>query len=63
MKLRNRLINKNLPTAFKQNNYGSTLNLLKRAWEDLPAAFSMNERSLFIEIAERLIKVDPGETN
>jgi hypothetical protein len=62
-KFRNRLINSVQDNPFRQNSYGSTLSLLKKAWDDLPADFSINERSLFIEIAERLIKVDPGETN
>jgi hypothetical protein len=62
-KIRDRVINKNLTNRFKVNNSKNTLNLLKRAWDDLPADFTTGERSLFIEIAERLIKADPGEVN
>ena len=42
---------------------GQTIKILKKAWDELPADFSTDERSLFIEIAERIIKIDPGEVN
>jgi hypothetical protein len=38
-----------------------TVRTLKDAWDSLPADFSFNERFLFIEVAERLIKL--GEVN
>lgn len=46
-----------------KTNAPITLNTLQKAWNDLPPDFSSHERSLFIEIAERIIKVEPGNTN
>ena len=34
-----------------------TVELLKKAWNDLPPDFTVGERSLFIEVAERLVKI------
>ncbi len=39
------------------------MKILKKAWNDLPADFTMGERSLFIELAERIIKLSGSETS
>ncbi|HVZ67179.1 MAG TPA: hypothetical protein VG917_02860 [Patescibacteria group bacterium] len=35
----------------------TSIEVLKKAWEDLPEDFTFGERSLFIELAERIIKI------
>lgn len=47
--LRKRNLNEKIP---KQ-----TIQILNRAWKDLPADFSINERLMFVELAERIIKL------
>lgn len=41
---------------FDESSDKNTFQTLKQAWKELPPDFTMGERSLFIEIAERLIK-------
>lgn len=41
----------------QDKNLSETADLLKKAWKDLPPDFTMGERSLFIELAERLIRL------
>lgn len=36
----------------------NTADFLKKAWKDLPSDFTFGERSLFIELAARLVKID-----
>ncbi|KKR49396.1 MAG: hypothetical protein A3E68_00205 [Candidatus Levybacteria bacterium RIFCSPHIGHO2_12_FULL_39_39] len=47
--LKKRNLNKKIP---KQ-----TMQILNRAWKDLPPDFSINERLMFVELAERIIKL------
>ena len=47
----------------QEKNLGETAHLLKRAWKDLPPDFTMGERSLFIELAERLIHLSDVRKN
>jgi hypothetical protein len=52
-KLQNYDVGKNL---FDEKPNKDTVEMLKKAWDDLPTDFTMGDRSLFIEIAERLVK-------
>ena len=56
-------IKKYLSNSLKMGNTEQKFTVLKKAWEDLPPDFTEGERSLFIELAERLIRLDPGQTN
>jgi hypothetical protein len=47
----------------KVDQGGQTVKMLKKVWDEMPQDLSSGERALFIEIAERLIKLDPGEVN
>lgn len=37
--------------------------LLKNAWSSMPEDFTIGERSLFIELAEKIIKSSDSSTN
>ncbi|HVT01281.1 MAG TPA: hypothetical protein VHE53_03570 [Patescibacteria group bacterium] len=41
----------------------TSIEVLKKAWEDLPEDFTFGERSLFIELAERIIKITEAPEN
>ncbi len=34
-----------------------TVDMLEKAWKELPTDYTMNERMMFIEFAERIIKI------
>ena len=53
----NKLKAKIFPDIEEQPIPQETLRLLKQAWNDLPHDLSQNERHLFIELAEKLIKI------
>lgn len=38
-----------------------TLEILKKAWKDLPSDFTQSERVIFIEIAEKIIKISSAQ--
>ena len=42
---------------FETKISNDTVRTLKDAWDSLPSDFTFGERSLFIEVAERLIKL------
>ena len=56
--------NKILHAFPKENKYPSrSFTMLKKAWDGLPMDITTGERSLFIEIAEKLLRVDLGTVN
>lgn len=57
---RDRII-KNLRFAPERQMKARTTNLLKKAWQQMPTDLSVDERFLFIEIAQKLIKIDENK--
>ncbi len=52
---------KNLRFAPERPMKARTTHLLKKAWQQMPTDFSVDERFLFIEIAQKLIKIDENK--
>ncbi len=57
------LTSKIIPLKQDSKPSSKTVDMLKRAWNQLPSDFTMGERSLFIELAERIIKVSDSRSD
>ena len=60
-KLKDILLKQELKLKGKSQN--DTARVLKKAWHELPSDFTFGERSLFIELAERLLKLYPRDSS